>query len=315
MKDQNNNGKKLVITKKTITVNGKKLTKLEKKLIPVDQKLVPVNKKIVQVAKKIKPSDKKIVSMEAKKIVSNKKIIPPNGKNISTDFQFKIFQAINNSNIGENIMVSPLSIYHILSLTANGAANNTLLEMLKSLSENDLNDLNKNNKIISSSISNLKSVELANAVYTRFKPLENFLAIIKEYKAKLDELKDAEQVNKWCSDATHGKIPKIIDNISGADKMVLINAIYFKGKWQKPFEKKDTKLDTFLNFNKEPKKIYFMNSTKKFDYFEDDNVQAVSLSYDKDNIKALIILPKNNEDKTIILVLLHQKYIILLKVN
>ena len=52
-------------------------------------------------------------------------------------FQLKIFQEINKSTIGQNIMVSPLSIYHILSLTANGAANNTLQEMLKALSEKD----------------------------------------------------------------------------------------------------------------------------------------------------------------------------------
>ena len=54
-------------------------------------------------------------------------------------FQLKIFQEINKSTIGQNIMVSPLSIYHILSLTANGAANNTLQEMLKALSEKDKN--------------------------------------------------------------------------------------------------------------------------------------------------------------------------------
>ena len=218
-------------------------------------------------------------------------------KIISTgNFQLTIFQEINKSNIGKNIMVSPLSIYHILSLTANGAANKTLREMLKALSEKNLIELNKNNKLISSSITNLKSIELANAVFTRFKPLENFIKIIQEYKAKLDELKDAFQINKWCSDATHKRIPKIVDEISGDDKMVLINAIYFKGIWQQPFEKKDTHIDTFLNFNKEPKKVDFMNSTKKFDYFENDNLQAISLNYDKDNLKALIILPKNKSD-------------------
>ena len=39
-----------------------------------------------------------------------------------------------------------------------------------------------------------------------------------------------------------------------------------------------------------------MNSKKKFDYFEDNNIQAISLNYDKDNLKALIILPKNKTD-------------------
>ena len=52
-------------------------------------------------------------------------------------FQLNIFNEINKSNEGKNIMISPLSIYHILSLTANGALNSTLKEMLKALNEKD----------------------------------------------------------------------------------------------------------------------------------------------------------------------------------
>ena len=50
---------------------------------------------------------------------------------IIKDFQLEIIKYINNKNLGKNIMISPLSIYHILSLTSNGAANTTLIEMLK----------------------------------------------------------------------------------------------------------------------------------------------------------------------------------------
>lgn len=83
-----------------------------------------------------------------------------NKKLISTgDFQLEIFKEINKSNIG-NLMVSPLSIYHILSLTANGAANKTLKEMLQALSSKSLTDLNESNKLISISISKMKTVEL-----------------------------------------------------------------------------------------------------------------------------------------------------------
>ena len=47
---------------------------------------------------------------------------PADNKLLSTgDFQLKIFREINKLNNGKNLMVSPLSIYHILSLTANGA--------------------------------------------------------------------------------------------------------------------------------------------------------------------------------------------------
>ncbi len=63
--------------------------------------------------------------------------------NIKTDdFQLKIFQEINKSNIGKNVMVSPLSIFHILSLTSNGAANKTLSEMLQVLCRTNIIELN-----------------------------------------------------------------------------------------------------------------------------------------------------------------------------
>ena len=110
------------------------------------------------------------------------------------NFQLKIFQEINKANEGKNIMVSPISIYHILSLTANGAANKTLTEMLQALCEKDLNALNKKNSIISNKFDKLQTIEFANAVFTRFNPLNEFQNMIKEYKAKLDVLKDVDQL-------------------------------------------------------------------------------------------------------------------------
>ena len=212
------------------------------------------------------------------------------------DFQFKIFQEINKSNKGKNLMVSPLSIFHILSLTANGAANNTLAEMLKVLCHQNTTDLNKNNKQIYSIIDKYSSTEIANAVFSRFKPLENFLKIVSNYKASLDDLKDAAQVNKWCSDATHKRIPQILDTITPSDLMVLINAIYFKGEWEKAFDKNNTYKEKFLNFNKDGKETDFMHITQNYDYFENDDIQVISLNYKKDNLKAIIILPKKEND-------------------
>ena len=212
------------------------------------------------------------------------------------NFQLQIFQEINKINKGKNIMVSPFSIYHIVSLTTNGAANKTLDEMLKALCHKDKNEMNKDNKLISSAIRNFSSAEIANAVFTKFKPVDTFIQMVKEYKAKVDVLKDTEQVNSWCSDATHKKIPQIIDSLSENDVMVLINAIYFKGVWQKTFDVNKTFDDDFLNFNKEPKKARFMNITDNFNYFNDEELQAISLNYTSDNMKAFIILPKAETD-------------------
>jgi serpin B len=212
------------------------------------------------------------------------------------NFQLQIFQEINKINTGKNIMVSPFSIYHIVSLTTNGAANKTLSEMLKALCHKDKNEMNKDNKLVSSAIIKFKSAEIANAVFTKFKPVETFMEMVKEYRAKVDILKDADQVNSWCSEATHKKIPKIIDSLSQNDVMVLINAIYFKGVWQKSFDVNKTFDDDFMNFNKEPKKARFMNITDNFDYFDSEELQAISLNYTEDNMKAFIILPKTETD-------------------
>ena len=79
-------------------------------------------------------------------------------------------------------MVSPLSIYHILSLTTNGALNNTLNEMLKALNEKDLKSMNSVNIKLNSDIQKLTTVELANAVFTKFKTEVAFINMINQYK-------------------------------------------------------------------------------------------------------------------------------------
>ena len=228
-------------------------------------------------------------------------------------FQLTIFQEINKSNIGANLMISPLSIYHILSLTTNGAANQTLQEMLKALCHSDKNEMNTDNKLLSSLIEKISTIEMANAVFTKFKPENQFESMIKEYKSTIDILKDEEQVNKWCSDATHNKIKNIIDRLTPNDLMVLINAIYFKGIWKKTFDKKKTCKNNFNNFNKTPIMTDFMNITDNFDYFENDDFQSISLHYNKDNLKALIILPRKDDINTYINNFNSDKYIDIIK--
>ena len=212
-------------------------------------------------------------------------------------FQMNIFKAINESSSKENnIFISPISIYHILSLTTNGASGNTKTEMLNTLCNENQDKMNENNKLIYSIINNFKNVEFANSIFTRDIPIPSFLEKAKDYKAKIDKLKDEKQINDWCSDATHGFIKKIVDKILPSDIMVLINAIYFKGKWETKFEKRLTEKREFFNYQKKTKLIDFMYSKHEYSYFENKTIQAISLNYQDDNLEALIILPKNDYD-------------------
>jgi serpin B len=214
-------------------------------------------------------------------------------------FQTSIFKELNKQFINKNLIISPLSAYQILSLAANGAEENTLTEMVLALGGKSLEEINKINLQILNEAKDFSTVEIANAIMTKFKPNKKFLAAGQKYGASVETLKSASQVNSWCNAKTHGKIKKILDKLESNIRMILLNAVYFKGFWYKPFEKSLTMKRPFYNLNNESqvKRIDKMQMTDDFRYYEDKEVQLVELPYKKDSMSAIIILP--NEKKNI----------------
>ena len=213
---------------------------------------------------------------------------------LNCSFQVSLFNEINKNKKGQNLIISPLSIFQILSLTANGAESQTQSEMVQTLKAEDLEQLNSKNYEILEISQNFKTVEIANAVFSKFTPTEKFLYVSEKYCAPHQLLESANQVNEWCDEKTHGKIPKILDQLKADVQMILLNAVYFKGEWRNKFEEKLTQKKAFYNLGTEEKKIDTMRKLSYFNYFEDNKVQAIELPYLMDNMSALIILPRNN---------------------
>ena len=209
-------------------------------------------------------------------------------------FDLNIFQSISELNPEKNIIISPLSIYHILSLLSNGAKETTLKEILSVLNTKDQNNLNKINKAITSVLSQLSEIEIANGIFTKFTVEKTFMKNINEYKAEIDTLNDIEKINNWCKEKTHGKINKIINDLHPQDVMILLNGIYFNALWKIPFDKKNNSEKNFLNFNKEEKKVEFMSINEKFKYYDNEEIQVVFLKYKKESLNAIIIIPNSN---------------------
>ena len=90
---------------------------------------------------------------------------------INCSFQSTLFNRMNKEKEGENLIISPLSIYQALSLAANGANGQTLSEMLDLLQSDSLDELNKLNYQIISIFNEFSTIDIANAVMTRFTPL------------------------------------------------------------------------------------------------------------------------------------------------
>ena len=144
---------------------------------------------------------------------------------VNTSFQTSIFSETNLDYKGENVLLSPLSMYQVLGLTTNGAYGTTQKEMLSTLQAESLSELNSVNVQLIEIINKFTTVELANGVMTIFDPIKSFLKVCDKYDAPVEKLVSLEQVNEWCAKKTHGKITEILDELNPATVMLLLNAV------------------------------------------------------------------------------------------
>ena len=217
-------------------------------------------------------------------------------QSFNSSFQATLFNQMNREKKGGNLIISPLSIFQALSLATNGARGKTQSEMLDLLQSDSLEKLNEINYKIISLFKKYNTIDIADAVMTRFTPLENFTNIAQEYLAPVEPLESVEQVNNWCSNKTHGKIDKILNELDPNTLMIILNAVYFKGEWLYQFHPLNTKNLTFYNLGNEGVKIDTMNQIEYFNYYEDKNVQAIELRFKEDYMSAIIILPAKGTD-------------------
>jgi serpin B len=101
-------------------------------------------------------------------------------------------------------------------------------------------------------------------------------------------------INAWVEKQTQDKIKDLLKpGVLTADtRLVLTNAIYFKGKWTEQFEKSGTKDEPFHLGGGKDIKAPLMNLQKKFGYKETSDWQAVQLSYAGNELSMIVILPK-----------------------
>lgn len=105
----------------------------------------------------------------------------------------------------------------------------------------------------------------------------------------------SETINRFVAEKTQGKITNLIKpEILDADtRVVLINAIYFKGDWQHKFEKSQTKKDDFFTSETETIKADFMHIRKSFNYSYIMALEAavLEMKYANSDLSFVIILP------------------------
>jgi len=222
-------------------------------------------------------------------------------------FAFKLLKELAAEQTNVNIFVSPYSAATALQMAANGAGGQTKAEMQQVLETSDISAamLNAASKAVADLL-NSKDTNIilttANALWYRqsaqIKPgfIESNQKFFSSTIKALDfgNVRAAEaEINQWASDQTHGRITGIADGMIDPlyTDLVLANAIYFKGKWEDPFDAKLTKERPFHPVAGAKKNLPMMEMSKTFTYRKGSGYQAVRLPYMGGDLAMYIFLP------------------------
>jgi serpin B len=208
-----------------------------------------------------------------------------------------------------NLFFSPESISTALAMTYAGSRGDTASEMAKTLHFTLpperlhpamgalLRDLNAAHKGY--------QLRVADALWAQrdYVFRDDFLQLNKrDYGAGFNpvDFKGATEaarltINQWVEQKTENKITNLIQPgvLNPLTKMVLTNAIYFKGDWLTPFEKAWTEDDDFHLSPSRNVKAPLMHLNEGFDYLDGGTFQALAIPYESGDLSMIVFLPKD----------------------
>jgi serpin B len=207
-----------------------------------------------------------------------------------------------------NLFCSPFSISAALAMTSAGAAGETLAEMTnvlhlpadQSALHAGFDTLQK--QLLAGAAKGDYELNLANALWGQkgfpFRP--EFLTLTQtHYGAGLRQVdfhnpEAARQtINRWVEQQTKDKIKDLFPSgsLDATTRLVLANAIYFKGTWASKFQPKDTNDAPFRDGGRATK-VPMMHQTARFGYAEGDGWQVLEMPYAKSTLAMDVILPR-----------------------
>ncbi|XP_026111388.1 leukocyte elastase inhibitor-like [Carassius auratus] len=228
-------------------------------------------------------------------------------------FALDLYRALSASNAEGNMFFSPLSISAALSMVYLGARGETAKEMAKVLSFSSVSDVHSHFETLTSTINSPSAsyiLKLANRLYGEktFSFLPEYLeSTLKLYHADLQAVdfigafdESRQLINKWVEEQTENKIKDLLMRgaVNELTRLVLVNAIYFKGNWMHQFETRTTKEMPFKINQNESRPVQMMYQKKKFPfrYIPEYEVQVLELPYVKEELSMLILLPDETQD-------------------
>ena len=222
----------------------------------------------------------------------------------NTRFGFKLFAQLAREDAGKNLFISPASVSLALTLVYNGASGRTEAALARTLELEGmgLDEVNQASGALMKALQRTDPqvrLAIANALWAAkavpFKPA--FTRDLQDaYDAKIAEVDFSDPttlvlINDWVKKQTEGKIKSILSKLDPLSLLVLVNAIYFKGKWTRPFDEDNTRDGPFTLLDGSRKTVQMMSQSGSYHVCRDRGFQAVRLPYGDKRTAMTIFLP------------------------
>ncbi|XP_059920434.1 serine protease inhibitor 2.1-like [Gadus macrocephalus] len=227
----------------------------------------------------------------------------------NTDFATQLYKklAAQTDLQGKNIFFSPISVTLALAALSVGARGDTYQQLFTGLGFNSSlltqADVDKAFKSLLTGFNRTSQEDLSAGtalfVQETFSPRAQFMEVVKqEYLADVFALdfhnttESVSNINKYVAEKTNGKIEKLVEDLDPATLMYLVSYMYFKDKWELPFDPTDTKEDVFHVDEQTQVPVQMMNMEESVNtyYDKESSTSVLQLQYNGSS-SMLLVLP------------------------
>ena len=239
----------------------------------------------------------------------------------NNNFAFSLYKtlAAEDKSGNSNIFYSPFSISSAFALVYEGAKDKTADEIASVFFfPESVQTLRNGYQGINAGINSENpaySLSVANALWAEenYSFLDEYINNAKLYYSadtiNLDFINQPEEsrltINKWAEDKTSDKIKDLLPDgtINSLTRLVVTNAVYFKGTWVLQFDSEKTHEADFVTSSGDTVKVDMMQRTDDdaiYCYSDTDSLKALKMPYESDNgdkLSMIVLLPKDNDIK------------------
>jgi serpin B len=233
---------------------------------------------------------------------------------VRNDFATRLYDKLAGTQAGKNLFLSPFSIQVALAMCAAGAKGETRRVLANLIGAPEtVEEQNRQYAALLQAVTGdgqrpfqlLTASALWGQQDYHFKP--DFQEAIADFydgalhavnfRTQPDEA--ARAINAWVREKTRDKIRELIqpDFITPDTRLILTNAIYFKGKWDEPFQKASTRKEDWYGPSG-TSKVPMIHRSGDYLYYEGEGFQALDLPYRGEQLSMLVVLPTQKEGLT-----------------